>query len=190
MKCIAQMYVLWLGNSSAMSFTTTTKYERFIVLSFHDELNTLSPNNITEIKDLHNHVMLNTTADDNGGDSTCSSEYEIALHVLGMLPFFSDIINNWKASSVVNTTIKDYIYALLCNTLFPGVNMVEAVICIGEVIIHSTESRIGIRIGLHMVILLVFILINKNEEMMIIDLSDEQKMKNNEKALAEEKNYH
>ena len=68
--------------------------------------------------------------------------------------------------------------------------MVEAVICIGEVIIHSTESRIGIRIGLYMVILLVFILINKNEEMMIIDLSDEQKMKNNEKALAEEKNYH
>jgi len=189
----------------------SNKDEKCIGL-FH-ALHTLSSESIKEMKDLYNHVMLNSHGED--GDE---NEYEIAL--LGMLSF-SDITEG-KASRVANATIDDYVFLALWNTLAPGSNLVDGVVSIGERIksygsdhfeggpegvdpkscgwayampllicqcyksgiVHLAKSGNGI--GLCLAVHLVMALTRSNK-ILSIDLIDELKM-NDEGVLREESN--
>jgi len=89
-------------------------------------LSNLPSSYIAEMKELYHHAVLNANVPNaNNNIESGQSDYEIAL--LGMLSF-SDVGNN----SVSTTTIEDYIYLSLWNSLSPEYNMTDALVSLGE----------------------------------------------------------
>ncbi len=175
-------------------------------------LSNLSSSYISEMKELYHHAVLNANANSSSPNNNMEgekSDYEVAL--LGMLSF-SDVENN----GVVTTTIEDYIYLNLWNSLSLECNMTDTLVSLGENIKsygsdHFQDSgdgwayamplllcqcyksgivhlaQSGHGIGLCMGIHLAIALSNQ-KRIMIVDLIDEQRAAN-ETTLVDKNNF-